>query len=46
MLSPTNNVMEEYHTLLVKMTLDSSIETKATTNHKLLVDVEAMLSLF
>jgi hypothetical protein len=44
-LSLAKRVVEEYHTLLVEMALDSPIEVKATTNLQLLVNVEVMLCL-
>jgi hypothetical protein len=44
-LSLAKRVVEEYHTLLVEMALDSPIEVKATTDLQLLVNVEVMLCL-
>jgi hypothetical protein len=44
-LSLAKRVVEEYHTLLVEMALDSPIEVKAATDLQLLVNVEVMLCL-
>jgi hypothetical protein len=45
MFVPTKRVMEEYHTLLLKMGLDAPIEIKVNDNLTHLVDVEVLLSL-
>jgi hypothetical protein len=44
-LSLAKRVVEEYHTLLVEMALDSPIEVKGVTDLQLLVNVEVMLCL-
>jgi hypothetical protein len=45
MLSRVKRVMEEYHTLLIKMAFDMPNKIKVITNLDHLVDVEVILSL-
>ncbi len=45
MLSLTRMVLEQYCTILMEMTLDTPIKTKAITNLQILVDVEVTLGL-
>jgi hypothetical protein len=45
MLVPTKQVMEEYHTLMLKTRFDTPIKVKIVVNLKHLVDVEVLLGL-
>jgi hypothetical protein len=45
MLEPTKRVMSEYHTLVVKMALDSTNNNSAKVNFELLCDIEVLYGL-
>jgi len=45
MLVPTKQMMEEYHTLMLKTRFDTPIKVKIVFNLKHLVDVEVLLGL-